>query len=58
MKLLFVHFLISVLFIIILGWNGITTTYAAPPSSNFNIITVDSSPYGKSYSEWIAKWWT
>ena len=55
MKLIFVCLLIPLLFIIILGWNGITTTTA---SSNYNKFTIDSSPYGIPYSDWVAKWWT
>ena len=56
MKLLFVRLLIPVLFIIILSWNGITT--ASTASSNFNKFTIDSSPYGIPYSDWMVKWWT
>ena len=55
--MLFVHLLIPVLFIMILSWNGITAT-ATTAGSTFKIFTIDSTPYGSSYSEWIAKWWT
>jgi hypothetical protein len=58
MKLLFVHLLIPVLFIITLGLNGINTAAATSASPNFNVFTVDSSPYGSPYSEWVAKWWS
>lgn len=57
MKLLFVRLLIPVLFIILLGWNGIITTVATTASPNFDIFTVGSSPYGSPYSEWVSKWW-
>jgi hypothetical protein len=57
MKLLFVHLLMPILFIIILlSWSGITIATTA--KSDFGIFTVDSSPYGSPYSEWVAKWWT
>src|SRR5215204_93897 len=57
MKLLFVRLLMPILFIIILlSWSGITIATTA--SSDFDIFTVDSSPYGSPYSEWVAKWWT
>ena len=55
--MLFVRLLIPVLFIMILSWNGITAT-ATTAGSTFKIFTIDSTPYGSSYSEWIAKWWT
>ena len=55
--MLFVRLLIPVLFIMILSWNGITAT-ATTVGSTFKIFTIDSTPYGSSYSEWIAKWWT
>jgi hypothetical protein len=41
----------------ILSWNGITATVTTS-GSTFKILTIDSTPYGSSYSEWIAKWWT
>ena len=41
----------------ILCWNEITAT-ATTAGSTFKIFTIDSAPYGSSYSEWIAKWWT
>src|SRR5687767_16014037 len=41
---------------LILSWNGITI--ATSTNSNFGIFTVDSSPYGSPYSEWVGKWWT
>jgi hypothetical protein len=61
MKLLFVRLLIPILFIIILSWNGIITVTATTTEatrSTFDIFTIDSSPYGTPYSEWVAKWWT
>jgi hypothetical protein len=61
MKLLFVRLLIPILFIIILSWNGIitgTATTTEATRSTFDIFTIDSSPYGTPYSEWVAKWWT
>ena len=61
MKLLFVRLLIPILFIIILSWNGIITVTATATTeatrSTFDILTIDSSPYGTPYSEWVAKWW-
>jgi hypothetical protein len=57
MKLLFVRLLMPILFIIILlSWSGMTIATTA--RSDFDIFTVDSSPYGSPYSEWVAKWWT
>jgi hypothetical protein len=64
MKLLFVRLLIPILFIIILSCNGVITvtvtaaTTTEATRSTFDIFTIDSSPYGTSYSEWVAKWWT
>ena len=60
MKLLFVHLLMSILFIIIVSGNGIitaTTTAVAVSSPTFDIFSIDSSPHGIPYSEWVAKWW-
>src|SRR5688500_8092474 len=57
MKLLFIRLIIPVFFIIYISWNGIITA-ATTASSNFDIFTVGSSPYGTPYSEWVAKWWT
>jgi hypothetical protein len=54
MKLQFFLVIISVLSILIIAWNGMTSTIA---STNYEIFTKDSTPYGIPYSEWIEKWW-
>jgi len=50
---LFVHLLIIVLVIVILGWNGknIIAEDTGITKPNFDIFTIDSSPYGAPYSE-------
>ena len=57
---LFIHLLFPVLAIVILGWNGknIIAEDTVVTNPNFDIFTIDSSPYGDPYSEWVAKWWT
>jgi len=55
MKRLFINIIIFSFFLLTLSWNGIN---AITSSSNFEIFTKDSTPYGIPYSQWIEKWWT
>lgn len=51
--MLFIRFIPLVLFISLLSLNVL-----AVATASIGTFTIDSSPYGISYNEWLEKWWT
>jgi hypothetical protein len=49
----FILFIPLIIFISLLSLNVL-----AVATANFDTFTIDSSPYGIHYSEWLEKWWT